>query len=68
MPIAGEITKVERVSDGEKRQLGAVSDAAPFLIEVRTTSGAEFFVMSQEAAAQLVAQLQDKLRARGFIV
>ena len=67
MPIAGEITMIERVSDCEKRQLGGVSNAAPFLIEVRTTSGTEFFVMSQEAAAQLVHQLQERLQARGFI-
>jgi hypothetical protein len=64
MPTAGEITKIERVSDGEKRQSGG---AAPFLIEVRTTGSAEFLVMSQEAAAQLVHQLQERLKARGFI-
>jgi hypothetical protein len=67
MPISGEITKIEQISDGEKREAGDVSNAAPFLIEVRTTGGAEFFVVSQEAAAQLVAQLQVKLRARGFV-
>lgn len=64
MPIRGQITKINRVSDGAKPQMGPIS-TIPIQIEVQTSGGPEVLEISPDAAAELAAALATHLRARG---
>ena len=63
--IIGQITKIDRITDGPRPQMGPRS-TIPFLIEVQTTGGPAFLEISQAAAVELRAELAKHLQARGF--
>lgn len=64
--ITGAITKIERVSTGERSQMGPIS-ASPFRIEGRTLAGPVALEISRDAARELVEELGGccKLRVPG---
>lgn len=66
MSSIGQITKVLRISDGAKPQMGP-THAIPFLLEVQTTGGQTVLEISQDAAAELAAKLPPLLQARGCL-
>jgi hypothetical protein len=65
MQSIGLITKINRISDGEKPQMGPIP-TIPFQIEVQTTGGQAYLVISPGAALELREELAKCLQARGF--
>jgi hypothetical protein len=59
----GLITKIDRITDGAKPQMGPRL-AIPFLIEVQTTGGPAVLEISPDASRELVEELQLRLQAR----
>lgn len=62
--MVGQITKIDRITDGEKPQMGPRL-AIPFQIEVQTSAGPAVLEISPDAAAVLVEELRKHLQARG---
>jgi hypothetical protein len=66
MQMIGQITKIDRVSEGERPQMGPIS-TIPFQIEVQTSAGPSVLEISQTAALELVEELSKRLRVRGCL-
>jgi hypothetical protein len=65
MPAIGQITRIDRVSDGPTPRGGPIL-TTPILIEAQTTGGQVVLEISQDAALKLKEELANNLQARGF--
>ena len=66
MQSIGPIIRIASVSDGPKPQMGP-ERTIPLAVEVQTTGGPAFLMLSQDAALELVAALSQRLTARGCL-